>query len=60
MRWIYGQISGVNGIRLTINLIYHLHLKFYHVIITILFSKCKTYFPLPMGIHFCCYSDARI
>lgn len=52
MRQIYGQISGVNGIRLMINLIYYMHLQFYCVVITILFSKCKAYFPLPTGIHF--------
>lgn len=50
MRQIYGQISGVNGIRLLINLIYCMHLQFYCVVITILFSKCKAYFPLPVGI----------
>lgn len=42
----------MNGIRLMINLIYYMHLQFYCVVITILFSKCKAYFPLPMGIHF--------
>lgn len=52
MRWIYGQIAGMNGIRLMVNLIYHIHLQFYHVVIIISFSKCKTYFSIAHGNPF--------